>query len=116
MTRKYIVFLSVLLFSLGLHAAEDDGCAPFELQGGRISIPIKVVGSDTSAFINTGTRTIGISSSLADRLGLEVIEPNRPVNPRFSGMFQQFGVIENFLSNEFILFDNKKCFSINVAP
>ncbi|GIT20693.1 MAG: hypothetical protein CM1200mP40_03750 [Gammaproteobacteria bacterium] len=95
MTRKYIVFLSVLLFSLGLHAAEDDGCAPFELQGGRISIPIKVVGSDTSAFINTGTRTIGISSSLADRLGLEVIEPNRPVNPRFSGMFQQFGVIEN---------------------
>ena len=95
MTRKQIVFLIVLLFSLGLHAAEDDGCAPFELQGGRISIPIKVVGSDTSAFINTGTRTIGISSSLADQLGLEVIEPNRPVNPRFSGMFQQFGVIQN---------------------
>ena len=95
MIKNILAFLFVLSFYSVGNTAEGDGCAQFELVDGRISIPIQVAGGDSRAFINTSTRTIGISSSLAERLGLEVVEPDRPVDPRFAGLFQQFGTVAN---------------------
>ena len=92
---RYFAILIALSFSIGGNAADEDGCAQFQVEGGRISIPIQVAGSGTRAFVNTGTRTIGISSSLAETLGLEVQASDRPQDPRFAGLFQQFGTIEN---------------------
>ncbi len=52
MIKNILAFLFALSFYSVGNAAEGDGCAQFELEDGRISIPIQVAGGDSRANIS----------------------------------------------------------------
>ena len=75
--RSFRLFLAVslVIWSSNSLAAADENCRPFEVNNGRISIPVNIAGTETRAIINSGLQTLGVSTALAELLGLEVIEP-----------------------------------------
>ncbi len=77
MTRTFEIFLvvSLVVWSTNSLAAADENCRRFEVNDGRITIPITIGGSETRAMISSGLQTLGVSTALAEQLGLEVIEP-----------------------------------------
>ena len=77
MTRTFEIFLvvSLVVWNTNSLAAADENCRRFEVNDGRITIPITIGGSETRAMISSGLQTLGVSSALAEQLGLEVIEP-----------------------------------------
>ena len=77
MTRTFEIFLvvSLVVWNTNSLAAADENCRRFEVNDGRITIPITIGGSETRAMISSGLQTLGVSTALAEQLGLEVIEP-----------------------------------------
>lgn len=77
---RLIAVLCITGFASHAIAAADN-CFPFDQQQGRISLPISIAGEETEAYLNTGTRTIALSTGLVEQLNLE-IELLRPPAPR----------------------------------
>ena len=78
----YRLILTLCMSSFASHAiAAADNCFPFEQQQGGISLPVSIAGTQTSTYLNTGTRTISLSTGLVDKLNLR-IEQFTPRAPR----------------------------------
>jgi len=86
--------MGLTAWSINCLSAAEENCQQFQVNNGRISIPVTIAGTETLAVINSGILTMGISSFLAGQLGLDVIEPE-PVNRRRSGNLPQLSIVEN---------------------
>ncbi|MDA1370767.1 MAG: hypothetical protein O2971_08420 [Proteobacteria bacterium] len=97
---ELISLLSLMALSAESLAAANENCQLFQVDDGRLSIPVTVAGAETRAILNSGILTIGISSALAEQLGLEVLVPE-PASRRQAIAVPQLRSVENVPVNVF---------------
>ena len=96
---RLLPVLCMTIFSSHLMAASDS-CYPFTQEQGRISIPITIAGVESRALLNTGMRTIGLSSGLAKQLNL-AIEQTPPITPRRGTPIPQPDIVRDVVVSAF---------------
>ncbi len=91
---KSCLAMGLMAWSVNCLSAAEENCQQFQVNNGRISIPVTIAGTESRAVINSGILAMGVSSSLVEQLGLDVIEPE-PVSRRGGGSLPQLSIVEN---------------------
>ncbi|MDP6653563.1 MAG: hypothetical protein QGF90_15890 [Gammaproteobacteria bacterium] len=91
---KSCLAMGLMAWSVNCLSAAEENCQQFQVNNGRLSIPVTIAGTESRAVINSGILTMGISSFLAGQLGLDIIEPE-PDSRRRGGGLPQLSIVEN---------------------